>query len=292
MKTVVITGATSGIGFAAAEEMGARGWNVIGIGRLAEHCEKAQIEIKSLYPKVRIKYFVADLSEQGEVNRVADEVIIYIDAKCGGKIDILVNNAGCVRDWYIATEDGYETQFALNHLAAFLLTYRLLEKLQNAPSGRVLTVSSGSHYNTRINWNDIMHQKHYNCLMAYKQSKLCNVLFTHEFIRRNPEDSNVRAFAVDPGLVNTDIGLKGTGGIISGIWALRKKHGLSPYQAASTIIYLSKMPAGFEPCNAYFKNCSSAKPSRQSMDETSGLRLWELSEKLCGIDSTSGGSGQ
>ncbi len=287
MKTVVITGATSGIGFAAAEEMGARDWNVIGIGRLPEHCEKAKMEIKSFYPKTRINYFVADLSEQNDVNRVAAEVITYIDAKCDGKIDLLVNNVGCVRDWYITTSDGYETQFAVNHLAAFLLTYRFLGKLQISPTGRVLTVSSGSHYNTDINWNDIMYQKHYNCLMAYKQSKLCNVLFTHEFNRRMA-DLNIRAFAVDPGLVNTDIGLKGTGGIVSYLWALRKKHGLSPYQAASTIIYLSKMPAGFEPSSAYFKNCSSVKPSRQSMDENSGYRLWELSEKLCGIDYAGG----
>lgn len=289
MKTAVITGATSGIGFAAAEEMSARGWDVIGIGRLPQRCEKAEMEIKSLYPEARIKYFTGDLSEQREVNRIADEVIAYVDEKCGSKIDILVNNAGCVRDWYITTSDGYETQFAVNHLAAFLLTYKLLEKLQSAPSGRVLTVSSGSHYNTHINWKDIMHQKHYNCLSVYKQSKLCNVLFTYEFNRRMA-GSNIRAFAVDPGLVNTDIGSKGTSGIVSAFWALRKKNGLSPYQAASTIIYLSKMPAEFTSGGAYFKNCSSVKSSRQSKDESSGYRLWELSKKLCGIDYTSGGT--
>lgn len=287
MRTVVITGATSGIGFATAEEMGARGWNVIGIGRLLERCEKAEAEIKSLYPQTRIRYFVADLSLQREVNKVAEEVIMFVDSNCDGKIDVLVNNAGCVRDWYITTDDGYETQFAVNHLAAFLLTNKLLKKLQNAQSARVLTVSSGSHYNTRINWNDIMHQKHYNCLLAYKQSKLCNVLFTHEFNRRM-ENSNVRAFAVDPGLVNTDIGSKNTGGMISWLWTLRKKYGLSPYQAASTIIYLSKMPAGFEPCSAYFKNCAIAKPSKQSLDEYNGYKLWELSAKLCGFDKASG----
>jgi retinol dehydrogenase 12 len=128
-----------------------------------------------------------------------------------------------------------------------------------------------------------MHQHGYNCLMVYKQSKLCNVLFTHEFNRRM-KDTGVRAYAVDPGLVNTDIGKKGTGGFISWFWGMRSKHGVSPYVPAQTITYLCEQGCDFSPKWAYFYNSAEKEPSKPSRDCVGMKRLWEISEQLCGID--------
>ncbi len=282
MKTIVITGATSGIGRAAAQEMAARGWQVVGIGRSQEKCDAAVADISAKCPGSRPVYFTGDLSLQREVNRLADEVIAYLDKNHAGRLDVLLNNAGCVKDWYIATEDGYETQFAVNHLAGFLLAHRLLGALMKAECGRVLTVSSGSHYKTLVRWNDIMHKRGYNCLLVYKQSKLCNVLFTHEFNRRY-KDTPVRAYAVDPGLVNTDIGKKGTGGFISWFWGIRSKYGTPASEPAKTISYLCQQGKDFSPKWAYFYNSLEKEPSKPSRDCVGMKRLWELSEQLCGI---------
>ena len=281
-KTILITGATSGIGRAAAEEMAARGWQVIGVGRNSEKCRQAEKEIKAFYPHARLNFLTADLSSQREINQLADEAGQFLDDRCGGRLDILLNNAAAVKNWYTVTEDGYETQFAVNHLAGFLLTMRLLDKLQKSPAGRILTVSSSSHKGIRVNWTDIMNKKHYSCLRAYKQSKLCNVLFTHELNRRL-QDSPVRAYAVDPGLVNTEIGSKNASGLVAWFWQHRKQHGLSPFQAACTIVYLCKMPDGWQTTASYFKNCTSQKPGIQTFNEAEALRLWDLSASLCGL---------
>jgi hypothetical protein len=99
-------------------------------------------------------------------------------------IDVLINNAGTVSSWYVSTVDGFELQFAVNHLAPFRLTYELLPLLECSQEGTIIGVSSGSHYRTRIHWKDVLLRKHYNCLLAYKQSKLANVLFATELNRR------------------------------------------------------------------------------------------------------------
>jgi retinol dehydrogenase-12 len=281
-KTILITGATSGIGRAAAEEMAARGWQVLGVGRSEESCRQAADEIRSYYPTANVAYFIADLSALRDVRRLADDVSHYLDQSCDGRLDVLVNNAGSVRNWYMSTEDGYEMQFAVNHLAGFHLGLSLLPKLANSPAAKVINISSASHKGAKINWTDIMHRKHYNCLTVYKQSKLCNVLFTHEFNRRM-KDTTVRAYTVDPGLVNTNIGSKATDGLIAWFWQRRKQHGLSPYQAASAIVMLCKMPDVWQPTDSYFKNCVPGKPSKASLDEENGRRLWDLSLNLNGI---------
>jgi NAD(P)-dependent dehydrogenase (short-subunit alcohol dehydrogenase family) len=294
VKTAFLTGATSGIGLAAAEELAARGWLVLGVGRSAANCRQAEQDIRRYYPEARLAYFIADLSAQREVNRLADQVGQYLEQNCSGRLDVLINNAGTVQNCFMATADGYETQFAVNHLAGFLLASRMLDYLRKSPAGRILTVSSNSHRGARIHWADVMLQKHYSLLAAYKQSKLCNVLFTHEFNRREDRAQNpspVRAFTVDPGLVNTAIGSKGTRGLAAWFWQLRRRHGLSPFQAACTIIHLCKMPPGWQPAGSYFRNCAPLAPSRLSQDPGSGSRLWQLSARLCGIAGGTEGQG-
>ena len=280
---MVITGATSGIGLAAAVELARRGAYVIGVGRSQARCLEAEKEIKKVYPQAKISFLIADLSSLSQVRELAGNIKQCVRESGKDRLDVLVNNAGTVSSWYVATGDGFELQFAVNHLAPFLLTHELLPLLMAAPAGRVINVSSGSHYRTRINWNDIMLRKHYNCLMAYKQTKLCNVLFSTEFNRKTWTGKGIRAYAVDPGLVNTDIGLKGTTGIVRWFWKKRSRGGVEPAKAAASIVHLACVPSDRLPTDVYWKDCKPMQPSPYSQREDFGRRLWEVSEKMCGI---------
>ncbi len=274
MKTVVITGATAGIGFETARAIAAQGMRVIGVGRSSEKCDKAKAVLLAAMPDARVEYVCGDLSKQSDVHAVADAVIGMLD---GSGLWALINNAGGVRNWYTTTPDGYEMQFALNHLAGFLLTHRLWPYLK-AAGGRVMMTGSNSHKKMHMHWDDVMYKRHYSCLMAYKQSKLCNMLFAAELNRRQ---STVKAYVVDPGLVNTDIGGKDTGGIVGAFWNLRRKGGVEPGVPAQTYAYLcSCQPA---PQGLYYHDCQPAKYSKQADDAADAKRLFELSEQLCGI---------
>jgi NAD(P)-dependent dehydrogenase (short-subunit alcohol dehydrogenase family) len=129
-----------------------------------------------------------------------------------------------------------------------------------------------------------MHRRHYNCLLAYKQSKLANVLFTLELNRRLGDESRVRAYAADPGLVNTEIGLKGTSGIARWVWEKRRAQGASPEQGAATLIFLATDPSVEKSVAGYWKDCRPAQPSQFARRAEEAARLWELSERLCGIN--------
>ncbi|NLZ43941.1 MAG: SDR family NAD(P)-dependent oxidoreductase [Clostridia bacterium] len=288
-KTAVITGATSGIGLAALKELAGLGFRVIGVGRDPKRCAEAEASIRSEVPGARVDYLVADLASQRQVRDLAAAIRRLLATENGGCLDLLVNNAGTVSSWYVTTEDGYEMQFAVNHLAPFLLTRELLPLLKKAGSARVITTSSGSHYNTRINWRDVMYRRGYNCLLAYKQSKLANVLFTSEFNRRQGPGSGVRAYAVDPGLVNTEIGEKGTSGFVCWFWRIRRKRGVAPEIAARTIVHLAATPELEDPEAVYWKDCRPKRPSGYSQRKDAGRRLWELSERLTGTGIGAGG---
>ncbi|MGI6669958.1 MAG: SDR family NAD(P)-dependent oxidoreductase [Acetivibrionales bacterium] len=283
-KIAVITGATSGIGLATAKEMARNGAVVIGTGRSRERCETAKSSVVSLYPEAKIFYLAADLSSLSEVAGLAAEIRNLLAANGYGHIDVLVNNAATVSSWYVSTVDGFELQFAVNHLAQFRLTYELLPLLARSSAGTVISVSSGSHYRTGIHWKDVMLRKHYNCLLAYKQTKLANVLFITELNRKlSSAESTVRAFAADPGLVDTDIGLKGTSGLVKKIWKMRSGKGTPAEQPARSIAWLASDPGARRSAEIYWKDCMPLKPSRYSQREDVAERLWELSERMCGI---------
>ena len=283
-KIVVITGATSGIGLATARELVSRGAYVIGTGRSAERCMNAEKSIRSSFPQARLSYLAADLSSLGEVARLAAEIRDRLKNDGFDYIDVLINNAGTVSSWYISTVDGFELQFAVNHLAPFQLVYELLPLLERSQEGTVIGISSGSHYRTKIHWKDVLLRKHYNCLLAYKQSKLANVLFSTELNRRQARTGGrIKALAADPGLVGTDIGLKGTGGIVRKVWEMRSKGGVAPERPARSITWLALDPAARLSGEVYWKDCSPVRPSRYSQREDAASRLWELSERMCGI---------
>lgn len=277
MKTIVITGATSGIGYAAARALASAGARVIGVGRSDQTCADAKTKLLAEVPGARIEFVKGDLSSQAEVNGVADQILLLIAPE--GRLDVLINNAGGVRSGYTTTADGYELQFALNHLAGFLLTYRLWEPLK-AAKGRVIFTGSNSHKKMRMHFKDVMYAKHYSTLMAYKQSKLCNMLFAME-INRRFAGSGITAYVVDPGLVNTNIGNKQTAGIVSAFWSLRKKYGDSPDYVAQTYAYLSNQSP--KPVQLYYHACKPAAYDKHADSEPDARRLFELSEQLCGV---------
>lgn len=282
-KTYVVTGATSGIGLSTAAALARAGADVIGVGRSTERCRQAETAVGSLNPVVRVHYLTADLSQQGEVRRLAAMIRDRLAADGKATLEGLVNNAGTYTYWLTLTPDGIETQWAVNHLAGFLLTHELLPLLQAAPYARVVTVSSGSHHGARIHWDDPQLRRRYDGLAAYGITKLANILFTVELNRRLGEGSTVRAFAVDPGLVKTDIALKGTPELVRWIWKIRRSGGIDPEVPARCIQYLLTEPSIQHVPQQYWKNCHPARASRTALDGESAARLWTLSEGLCGI---------
>lgn len=278
MKTAIITGATSGIGFMVCKEMLKAGYSVIGVGHSSEKCAAAKKQLDEEFPGSTIEFLHADLMQQSEVKRIAHDLGAYLDEFHDGRLDVLINNAGCVRSWYSTTEDGYEQQFALNHLAPFLMTYYMLPFLLKG-DGRILLTSSGSHKGMKVHWKDIMYKKGYKPLMAYKQSKLCNMLTVYALNERFKE-YGINAYGIDPGLVNTDIGLKNTGGIVKFVWSLRKKHGVDPSIPAKTYAFICSQKQA--PEGIYYYLCKKKEYSRQ-VTKKNADRLFELSGKLCGI---------
>lgn len=283
-KKYVVTGATSGIGLATAAELVTRGAMVIGVGRNAARCREAENRLRALSPQARVVYRVADLALQSQVRALAREIqqILAVEALPG--LDGLVNNAATFTYWLALTPEGFETQWAVNHLAPFLLTHLLLPQLLAAPAARVVIVSSDSHYAGRLDWQDLQLRRHYDGLRAYENTKLANVLFTREFNRRAAGRTSVRAYAADPGLVKTEIGFKGTPALVRWLWQLRRAGGVAPEQPARGIVYLLCAPALERAGAEYWKDGRPKRAGQNSQDERAAARLWEQSQRMCDME--------
>jgi NAD(P)-dependent dehydrogenase (short-subunit alcohol dehydrogenase family) len=279
-KIAVVTGATSGIGLASVIALTKMGATVLAVGRSDSRCTEAEKKIKQDVPDVDIRFLMADLSAMEQVRRLARDIRRELSNRSIDRLDILVNNAGVYVDRYTRTLDGFELTMAVNHFAPFLLTHELLPLLLAGPAGRVITTSSDSHYNT---WLDIPHIHRpilYNGLWAYKCSKLANVLFTKQF-NRIYRSQGVRAFAIDPGLVSTDIGFKQTGKLARWVWQKRKDAGVPAEIPARTIAFLAGMPLDHYPDQDYWYDCRPKPASKQANRQDLALDLWEESVKSC-----------
>jgi retinol dehydrogenase-12 len=282
-KTIVVTGATSGIGLAVAESLASQGATIIGVGRSEERCRRAEQRLRGAYPNTQVEYCLADLSEQSQVLKAAEYIRQKVSSDGRPGLDGLVNNAGTFTYWMTLTAEGFEMQWAVNHLSVFLLTHELLPVLGSASAARVVTVSSASHYHTQLKWDDIQLRRRYNGLLAYRQTKLANVLFTAELNRRLGPGSSIKAFAADPGLVKTDIGLKNNPGLVAWIWKRRRAGGISPAEAAKGIAYLVSEPSIQDSAEIYWKHASPKTPDPFALEEKNARHLWSLSERMCGI---------
>jgi len=269
--TVIVTGATSGIGYATCEALLESGYPVIGVGRSAENCQAAAQSLEAAVPGARVQFITADLMQQREVLHAVREVERIIGT---GKLHALINNAGGVRSRYMTTGEGYEQQFALNYLSGFLLTNELMQMIRR-DNAAVIFTSSKSHKMTRIkDWDDLMYQKRYSPLYAYKQSKLCNMLLAFSL-----REMGVRACGVDPGLVKTEIGNKNTSGVVDLVWRLRKKRGVAP--SVSAKIYLSLCENGFP--GLYYGLGAKERRYNRAVNANNARKLYNISLKLCGM---------
>ncbi len=274
-KTCIVTGATSGIGREIATLLASQGAEVVGVGRDWNRCVEACAAIAAATNNTAVHFEMADLSSQGEIRALAERI-----AERCGRVDVLVNNAGTFTFGRRETVDGIETQLAVNWLAAWLLTGRLLPLLRAVPEARVVTVSSGSHYAGRIRWDDIQIHHGYHGLKAYDQSKLATVLFTAELARRLGPGSPVSVYAVDPGLVRTEIGMKGAGPLVRLAWKIRVRGGIPAAAAADNVAWCATAAGAAGRSGLYWKEKEPLAPSARAMSVDDARRLWEIAEQL------------
>ena len=275
-KTVLVTGGTSGIGRATATGLVAMGARLAITGRDRERAEQAAREIRAAGGG-QVDVFVADLSSQTEVRRLADEVL-----QTYPRIDVLVNNVGGYWNTRHVTADGLERTFALNHLAPFLLTNLLLDRLKQSAPARVVTVSSGAQAMGRIDFDDLQGERSYSGARAYSQSKLANVLFTYELANRL-QASAVTANALHPGVVRTSFGAEDPGGVQRLFVPFMRPFMKAPAQGAATSIHLASSPDLEQVTGRYFANSKPKRSSKRSYDEAAAARLWQVSADLVGL---------
>jgi NAD(P)-dependent dehydrogenase (short-subunit alcohol dehydrogenase family) len=275
-KTVVLTGATSGIGQVAAEELAAKGARMVLVARDKTRGEAKLTRLREIAPGVNHTIHYADLSRLSEMKRVAAEI-----AAAEPRVDVLINNAGALFGARQVTSDGLELTFATNHLAYFVLTHGLRDRLRASAPARVVNVASDAHKGKRLDFSDLQSEKNYRGLYVYGRSKLCNILFTRELARRWA-GTGVNANSLHPGFVSTRFGDQ-SGGMLSFVVRAAKTFAISPQQGAETIIHLASSDGVADSTGLYFYKCNPATPTKEAQNDESARRLWQESEKLAGI---------
>jgi NAD(P)-dependent dehydrogenase (short-subunit alcohol dehydrogenase family) len=275
-RTILVTGGTGGIGRATALGLAAMGARLAITGRDRERTEGAGREISAVGGR-HVDVFVADMSSLSEVRRLADEVLQSLP-----RIDVLVNNVGGYWNTRHITADGLERTFALNHLAPFLLTSLLLDRLREGAPARVVTVSSRAHVVGRIDFADLQGERSYSGPQAYSQSKLANVLFTYELARRLPV-SLVTANALHPGVVRTSFGVEDPAGVQRLLVPFIRPFLKTPARGAATSIHLASSPDVEGVTGRYFADGKPRRSSKGSYDVAAAARLWQVSADLVGL---------
>jgi NAD(P)-dependent dehydrogenase (short-subunit alcohol dehydrogenase family) len=276
-KTVLITGSTGGIGRATALRLSSMGARVGITGRDAGRAQHAAAEIASESNNGAVDVFVADMSSQTEVRRLAGEVL---DAY--PRLDVLINNVGGFWSHRHVTADGLEHTFALNHLAPFLLTSLLLDRLVASAPARIVTVSSGAQSMGKIDFDDLMGQRKYSGQDAYNQSKLANVMFTYELARRLA-GSGVTATALHPGVTNTGFSAEDPSRAFAPLVMVMRPFMKKPERGADTPVYLASAPEAEGLTGQFFANRKPRESSRSSYDAAATARLWQVSADLVGL---------
>jgi len=272
-KTVLITGASAGVGLHSAIGLAKLGAEVVMVGRDEGRTAQAVELVKSQTGNQAISYLLADLSSLKDVHKLAQEFKSKYN-----KLDVLLNNAGAIHFWRQVSVDGYEMTLALNHLNYFLLTDLLLDMLKAGPSGRIVNVSSRAHYRGHVNFDDLQTQHGYNAMKAYSMSKLMNVLFTYELSRRL-QGKNVTANCLHPGFVASNFAVNNGWWVRLGMAFLSGR--ISVEEGAKCSIYLASSPEVQRLSGKYFNyDIKEQRSSEESYDETEAKRLWDVSEQL------------
>jgi NAD(P)-dependent dehydrogenase (short-subunit alcohol dehydrogenase family) len=277
-KLVVVTGGTSGIGQAASERLAGLGARIVLVARDRVRGESALARLHELAPGLAHRVHYADLSRLAQAARVASEI-----AAAEPRIDVLINNAGALftsRRRQV-TEDGLELHFALNHMAYFVVTHHLLERLRAAAPARIVNTVSGAHRTATLDLDDLQSERAYGGHRVYARSKLCNVLFTRELARRLA-GTDVTVNSVNPGFVATRFG-DHNHGVIPYTFRLLKSLGFARRadQGAATIVHLASSPSVEAVTGGYFFEC---RPYPPNGDDATAQRLWLASARLAGIE--------
>jgi retinol dehydrogenase 14 len=275
-RTVLVTGGSGGIGKATALGLATMGAHLGITGRDRGRTDEAAREIRAAGGG-QVDVFVADLSSQLEVRRLADEVLHSLS-----RIHVLVNNVGGYWNTRHVTTDGLERTFALNHLASFLLTNLLLDRLKQSAPSRVVAVASHAQAMGRIEFGNLQGERSYSGARAYNQSKLANVLFTYELARRL-QATSVTANALHPGVVRTSFGAEDPA-VVQRLFIPFLLHFMkTPAQGAATSIYLASAPDLEQVTGRYFADSKPKRSSERSYDEAAATRLWQISADLVGL---------
>ncbi len=275
-KTVLVTGGTGGIGKATAVGLARLGARVGITGRDIARAEAAAADIRTASNNAAVDAFAADLSSQTEVRRLAREVLDRYP-----RLDVLVNNVGGFWTHRHVTADGLERTLALNHLAAFLLTNLLLDRLKSSAPARVVTVASGAHTTGRLDFDDLQGEQKYSGQRAYNASKLANVMFTYELARRL-QGSGVTATVLHPGVVSTAFGAEDQAAFFTILSPLIRPFMKTAVKGAATSIYLASSPQVEGVTGVYYSNSKPKKSSKPSYDSGGARRLWQVSVDLVG----------
>jgi NAD(P)-dependent dehydrogenase (short-subunit alcohol dehydrogenase family) len=274
----VVTGASSGIGKAAALALAAQGWRIIGIGRDAGRSAAAEAEIRAASRTGQVTFLRADLSLMADTSRVADEIAARTD-----RVDILVNNAGGMAKTQIITAEGFDENFASNHLGPFLLTVKLLPLLRHAasvaPKGSVRILNTSSDAGEMIPglpWDDLQLLRNFNSGRSYCNVKLANVMFARGLAKRLAADGIV-AHAMHPGYVDSNFFNTAPEGAQE---HMRKLKGQTPEEGADTLVWLATSEEGGQSSGGYFYQRKPRAPNPVAEDDAAVERLWAESEKL------------
>ncbi len=276
-KVCMVTGATGGLGLAAAQALAQRGATVIIVGRNPDKGAAVVGRIQEQTGNPAVEFMLADLSSQQDIRHLAQEFNNRYS-----RLHVLVNNAGASYRKRRESVDGIEMTFALNHLGYFLLTNLLLDTLKASAPSRIVNVSSEVHRDVTLDLEDLQASRGFNGYQVYKRSKLANLLFTYELARRL-EGTNVTVNAVSPGLAKTNLGLQD-----GGMPALMKRFinalmGVSPQEGAKLIIHLATSPELQGISGKYFVKGEAVRSSDASRDQATATRLWQISAKLTGL---------
>lgn len=279
-NTVVITGGNSGIGFETAKVLARRGWRVIITGRNQQRLEAAATKIASVisrHPGGEVEYRIGDFANFASVRSLAEQL------NQEPRIDVLINNAGISIDQKLVTEDGNDMMLQVNHLAPFLLTNLLLDKLKASNPARIVNVASRLHRQADSHGFDDFQMEHsFATLRAYGRTKLYNILFTRELARRL-EGTGVTANALHPGILATQIG--DFTGLMALAWNLSKVFQLPQSMGARVPVYLASSPKVEGVTGKYFsRGLRPVSPAQLAQNDHAAERLWKISAKIVGLE--------
>jgi len=283
-KRVIITGATGGIGLAAAQELARRGAHLSVVARSEARAAAAVTQITSADGSpAEVEVLFAELSSQASIRQLAEEILAKHP-----HVDLLINNAGATYGTRRLSEDGLELTWAVNHIAPFLLTTLLLERIKGSAPARIVTTSSDAHQLARIPFHDI------NALLGFRrrgfsrygETKLANILFTRELAHRL-EGSGVTANCFHPGFVATGFN-RNNGRLMAFGMTLARPFARTPTQGADTLVWLADAPEVSSESGGYFANRRRIQPSAAARDEETARRLWQLSEEQTGMRGSAG----